>query len=195
MVRIGLPKGNLLEKSIKLTEKLIGSTPNRAKLHFVNDDYTILLLKHRDIPNMVELGLLDCGITSFEWLKENKSNVKVLDILDWCDVRISLIKAIDTKVDMKKNIICGTEFPNIAHEFFINEGVNHTIYKLSGSSEACVPLLFDFCVDCVETGNTLTANNLTEESVIFESKTVFISNNNIDVNRKEIAHIRQIINT
>lgn len=65
---------------------------------------------------------------------------------------------------------CVTEFPNIASKYFKEQGIECNIFHISGSSEACVPQIFDWCIDCVETGTTLLENDLMEKEIILESK-------------------------
>ncbi|MNN59929.1 ATP phosphoribosyltransferase [compost metagenome] len=135
------------------------------------------MLKHRDIPGLIELGYLDVGITSTEWLYENDSDLYIHKELDWCDTRISLISDKDRPVlNGNRGIRCITEFPRITRDFFnTTHNNNVTIDNISGSSEALVPSLYNCCVDCVETGKTLLLHNLTEESVIYQSKIVLVS--------------------
>ena len=190
MLMIGLPKGCIKDKSIELVESLIGKNEYQNKLSFRNDDFSIFLLKHRDIPNMVEEGLLDIGITSEEWIEENQNNVNILKVLEWCNTNISLIVASENKVVMNKTIKCVTEFPKIANKYFTVKKIPHEIYHISGSSESLVPDLFDCCIDCVETGRTLLENNLLEKDVIFESKIVVIGRKDI---KKDDRNIKQLL--
>lgn len=54
---------------------------------------------------------------------------------------------------------------------------------ISGSSEACVPEIADYCVDCVETARTLKDNDLEIKDVILESKMMLFVNENFSDNK------------
>ncbi|XMB25934.1 ATP phosphoribosyltransferase [Paenibacillus sp. BR2-3] len=139
------------------------------------------MLKHRDIPRLIELGYLDLGITSTEWLYENGSDLYIHKELDWCDTRISLISDKDSPVLSENTTIrCITEFPRITRDFFSRTNKNNvTIDNISGSSEALVPSIYNCCVDCVETGKTLLLHNLTEESIFYKSQIVLVSKHTV----------------
>ena len=91
---IGLPKGSIKEKSIKLIAEF-GFNIQKGKLSYTNDNIKFILLKHRDIPRLIIEEKIDYGITSEEWLYELQSyeKVKILKKLDWCDTRIDLISS------------------------------------------------------------------------------------------------------
>lgn len=175
MIRIGLPKGVIKEKSLDIIRNLIGEDVNEKKLSFNNNDYHIYLLKHRDIPKMIEADLLDIGVTSTEWVEENQCNVNIIKTLEWCNTRVCLIFAKEKEEIGLGNVKCVTEFPNIAKAYFKEKKIECEIYHISGSSEACVDDMFDCCVDCVETGSTLDENNLIIKDTILHSKVAVIS--------------------
>lgn len=197
MINIALAKGVVKEKSINLIEELLDiKITNKGLLSFSKGDVNIFLLKHRDIPKLVESGKIDIGITSMEWIEETQSKVEIIDEIDWCDTRISLISPIGKssyKLSKKEKIYCVTEFPNISSDYFRNEK-NVSIEFVSGSSEALVPLLNDCCIDCVETGSTLKAQNLYEEKVIFNSRMVLIGNIN-NKTKDIVKDLREILHS
>lgn len=190
MLRVGLPKGVLKEKSLRLVELLLNMKINKNLLSFNSDEYKIFLLKHRDIPKMIANNMLDIGITSSEWISESKNKVKIIKKMDWCNTRISLITSDPNyKVQADKEISCVTEFPNIAKDYFDKINQKYNIYNLSGSSEAFVPGMFECCVDCVETGSTIRENNLFENEVILESEVVLITSVNKSYDENSIQKI------
>ena len=194
-LKIGLPKGGLLRNSIQVVERLINAEVDRGCLSFQNDKYEIFLLKHRDIPKLVEDGKLDIGITSFEWIRENQNDVEVLLVLDWCDTKICSITSKDgDSLNDLTQICCATEFPNIALEFFRKRNIDAFILSVFGSSEAFVPMLAQVCIDCVETGETIEKNNLQIQDVIMESKVVVIKNKNRE-KKFEIEKFCNILNS
>lgn len=169
-IRIGVPKGGVHSRSLDLANSISNAHIQKERLSVSTDIYDIFFLKHRDIARMLKEGLLDFGITSEEWLEEINYHPQILLRLDWCHTQISLICH-----PLSENInTCVTEFPNIASEYFAKERLDVDVYKVNGSSEALVPLLFDSCIDCVESGNTLVKNNLITRTVIMESDIVLV---------------------
>lgn len=178
MIRIGLPKGVVKSRSIELVKQLLGNDIDEKRMSFSVGNYQIFLLKHRDIPVFLDRGWLDFGITSSEWVLERGIDLETIATLDWCDARISLLGyKLDTKADITGT--CVTEFPNIAKSCLKNLGYNDIeIHSVSGSCEGMVPEIFDFCIDCVETGETSRANELIELKCLLETKTVAVCKKN-----------------
>lgn len=87
MIRIGLPKGNVYEKSKQFVANIIGQKVPKGRLAIKYDCYIFYFLKHRDIPVLIEKGILDYGITSDEWLEETGAQLLRIKELDWCDMR------------------------------------------------------------------------------------------------------------
>lgn len=194
MIVIGLPKGSVKKNSLGLVSKILNAKVNEKELSFRNDKYTIMLLKHRDIPRFLEKGLIDIGITSDEWVEEYGVKFNRIDTLDWCNTRISLIGKIN--MDFQDGISrCKiiTEFPNIASKYIQQKKIQCDLFYVSGSSEACVPEMFDFCIDCVETGKTLIDNNLEEKEVIMHSQIAIFAKDDLDICRSEIYELINII--
>ncbi|MFF2154598.1 ATP phosphoribosyltransferase [Paenibacillus chitinolyticus] len=191
MIRMGLPKGVVKQRSFQLIESYLGHGVNRQQLWFTDGkDMSFYLLKHRDIPRLIASGQLDCGITSTEWIEEFELSFETIAELDWCDTRISVISPEAAPALEKNELTCITEFPRIANKYFSRFPSKRVkIESVSGSSEALVPSLYDCCVDCIETGATLAHNNLREEAVIYRSKVVFVSNRRQAGNLNDFVHI------
>jgi ATP phosphoribosyltransferase len=176
VLRIGLPKGGVIQHSLKLMGKCLNKEIDSNALNDIEGQYCFYLLKHRDIPRLVEDGVLDIGVTSSEWVEEVGADLSIIKNLDWCDTRISLISHRDMPVLEHGEVRCVTEFANIAKNYFKKVGLqNAQIDNISGSSESFVPSIYNCCVDCVETGATLQLHDLVEESVILRSKTVVVA--------------------
>lgn len=185
-IKIGLPKGSFIKYSNKIIATLIGNCLEEKRLSYQNDLYEVYLVKLRDVPKLLENNIIDVGITCDEWLAETGAKVEVLKKLDWCDTKISLIGCIEIEKMADKKISCITEYPNIAKRYFEAKNIEHSIYTISGSSEAFVPNRFDYCIDCVETQGTLNANKLNEIEVILRSKIVLARSNQSNASIDEL---------
>lgn len=189
MIKIGLPKGGIKEKSMEVIKKITGIEMGNKKLNFKNDIYEFYLLKHRDIPKMINEGLLDAGITSYEWIKESETDLKVLKELDWCNTSIALIGK-----EMKNGKAkCATEFFNVTNKYISERKLDIEVYKLSGSGEACIPGLFDYCVDCVETGETLKQNGLVVLDEILTSKVMLVCKDESVVEKDGFSKLLEVL--
>lgn len=169
-MKLGLPKGIVKDKSLDLIKKLDGTIIGKSQLSFQIGNDIAILLKHRDIPKLIVEDYIDYAITSEEWIIEsqNEKNVEIIKKLSWCTTKIQLITKENT--DIIKT--CVTEFYNISSKYFSGKDVE--IYKLSGSTEGSVGILFDSTIDCVETGNTLAENNLQAIDTLLISDLVLI---------------------
>lgn len=146
-------------------------------------------MKHRDIPKMINEGLLDVGITSYEWIAESETNLKILKELDWCNTSIALIGK-----EMKNGKAkCATEFSNIANRYIGERKLDIEVYKISGSGEAGIPGLFDYCVDCVETGETLKQNGLVVLDEILPSKIMLVCKDESVVEKNGFSRLLEVL--
>ena len=186
MVRIAVPnKGRLNQSAIRLMNKIgfpVPDASNRTLLaEFGKGRYQILLARAQDIPEFVEMGAADLGITGLDLVKETSRKVETLMDLDFGKCRLvvavpeeSVIESVD---DVKDGCTVATCFPNLTKEFFSKMGKNVTLAELSGATEVAPQVgLADIITDLTETGSTLKLNHLKEIGVILESKAVVIGN-------------------
>src|SRR5216683_7742870 len=77
-LRFGLPKGSLQEATIEKMAKAGFNiqVSSRSYIPYVDDEeLEIRLIRAQEISRYVEHGHLDCGITGYDWIQENGSNV------------------------------------------------------------------------------------------------------------------------
>ncbi|HDL77652.1 MAG TPA: ATP phosphoribosyltransferase, partial [Lentisphaerae bacterium] len=75
---LGLPKGSLQETTLYLLKKAGYSVTvgNRAYIPIIDDpEIEARLIRAQEISRYVENGLLDAGITGYDWIVENQSDV------------------------------------------------------------------------------------------------------------------------
>src|SRR2546430_17137015 len=78
VLKLGLPKGSLeqatLEKMAKAGFNI--SVSERSYVPYVDDEeLEIRLIRAQEVSRYVEHGYLDSGITGYDWIQENGSNV------------------------------------------------------------------------------------------------------------------------
>src|SRR5512142_2248857 len=77
-LKFGLPKGSLQDATIEKMAKagFNISVSSRSYIPYVDDDeLEIRLIRAQEISRYVEHGYLDCGITGYDWIQENCSDV------------------------------------------------------------------------------------------------------------------------
>jgi ATP phosphoribosyltransferase len=185
-VRIALPnKGRLNQSAIRLMNKIgfpVPDSSNRTLLaEFGKGRYQVLLARARDIPEFVEMGAADMGITGLDLLMETRRDVdKVMD-LDFGKCRLIVAVPDDSSVqsveEIKDGCTVATCYPILTEEYFSKAGKKVRIAEVSGATEVAPQVgLADIITDLTETGSTLKLNHLREIGTILESKAVLIVN-------------------
>lgn len=180
-LKVAMPKGRIYKKASALfrsaglpipldvdeTRKLVIPLPE-AGMEFI-------LAKPVDVPTYVEYGVADIGIVGKDvLLEENKDVYELLD-LGIARCRMSIIGLPDWKPGIHQRV--ATKYPNVAAQYFREQGQQVEVVKLNGSIELA-PLigLADRIVDMVETGQTLKENGLIEMTSLFEITSRLIAN-------------------
>ena len=82
---LGLPKGSLQEATFSMMQKagFKVSAGLRSYMPTVDDrEIDARLIRAQEISRYVELGMLDAGITGYDWIYENNSDVhEVADLI------------------------------------------------------------------------------------------------------------------
>ena len=186
-LKIGLPKGSLQETTFKLFKnagyaiKLL----ERSYVPVIDDpELEGLVIRAQEMARYVEDGILDMGITGYDWVLEQDAKVVELVKLKYGKVGFRGVKwvvavpndsPIKTIGDLKGKKIA-TELVGYTKRFLKKRGVEATIEFSWGATEVKPPLLADAIIEVTETGASLRANNLRIIDTILESETVLIAN-------------------
>lgn len=188
ILRIGIPKGSLQEKTLELFRKAGFNISVTARSYFpVIDDYQIqpVLVRAQELSRYVEENVLDCGITGQDWILENNSKVLVLEELLYAKktnkpVRWVVAVRDNSSIRRIKDLEgkrVATELVNYTKRFFKKEKIKVDVEFSWGATEVKVKSgLVDAIVDLTETGESLKANNLKEIATVCVSVTKFIVN-------------------
>lgn len=195
MVRIALPnKGRLNQSAIRLMNKIgfpVPDSSNRTLLaEFGKGRYQILLARAQDIPEFVELGAADLGITGLDIVMETGRKIEMVKDLDFGRCRLVVAVPDDSEVKdlqgVKDGCTVATCFPNLTKTFFSKMGKNVQIAEVSGATEVAPQVgLADIITDLTETGSTLKLNHLKEIGVVLESRAVLIANGKSMLEKRE----------
>ncbi len=184
---LGLPKGSLQEATFAMLQKagFKVSVGSRSYVPNVDDpEIECRLIRAQEISRYVELGVLDAGITGFDWIQENGSDVhEVADLIyakqGMRPVRWVVAVHNDSKIHAVKDLQgkrIATEAVGMTKRYLAKHGVEAQVEFSWGATEAKVPELVDAIVELTETGSSLRANNLRIMDVVLQSTTKFIAN-------------------
>ncbi len=185
-LRIALPnKGRLNGSAVRLMNRIGFSVPDSSSrtllAEFSKGRYQVLMARALDIPEFVEMGAADLGITGLDILLETKRSVERMMDLDFGRCRLVIAvpdeSSIQNVSDVKDGATVATSFPNLTKEFFQALGKKVEIAEVSGATEVAPRIgLAEIITDLTETGSTLKLNHLKEIGVVLESVAVLIAN-------------------
>jgi ATP phosphoribosyltransferase len=200
MVRIALPnKGRVYEPIMELLE--------RAGLHVVDHserslfaktadaNISLLFARARDIPEYVETGAADLGITGEDFIHE--SCASLVELLDIDIGKADLVLAVPDdspieRADQLENKKVATEFPCVTRHYFESKGVHVHVVEVSGATEITPHIgVADAIVDLTSSGTTLSINHLKViDHVLHTSQRLIASKESMEKDGKKIAEIQ-----
>jgi ATP phosphoribosyltransferase len=153
----------------------------------------VLFARADDIPEYVELGAADIGVTGSDLVAEEGVDVEVLLALDFGQCR--LVVAVPEHSEMKRveevpdGAVVATSFPSLTGKYFEGLGKKLAVVPVSGATEIAPYVgLADLITDLVETGATLRKNHLTSIGTICEVRSVLIANRRSAAEREKEIH-------
>ena len=186
MLKIGNPKGSLAESTIDLFRRAGYDISHSSRSYFpqIDDDsLSCIMFRAQEMSRYVESGVVDIGLTGYDWICENGS-----DVADVCELAYSkatsrparwvLAVPAESEVQSVKDLeggIVATELVNVVKHFFADQKVNVRVEFSWGATEVKARLL-DAIVELTETGSSLRANNLREIGEVLRSTTRLIAN-------------------
>jgi ATP phosphoribosyltransferase len=184
---IGIPKGSLQDSTIELFKKAGIHINVDSRSYFPQSDdpeLDLILMRPQEMPRYVEQGILDAGITGYDWTIENR--VKVVQV---CELEYSKVSRRKCKwvlavpeaskfkkpEDLKGKHIA-TELVQTTKSYFRKKGIPIEVEFSWGATEVKPPRLADAIVEVTETGSSLRANRLKIIDVLLETSTILIAN-------------------
>ncbi|MCZ7592706.1 MAG: ATP phosphoribosyltransferase [Kiritimatiellae bacterium] len=204
---LGLPKGSLQEATFTMMKKagFSISVSSRSYQPTVDDsEIEARLIRAQEISRYVEQGVLDAGLTGYDWITENQSDVVEVAELIYAKqglrpVRWVLAVPNDSPIQSVKDLEgkrIATEAVGIAKQYLARNNVNAHVEFSWGATEVKAPELVDAIVEITETGSSLRANNLRIVETILESTTRLIVNKDAwknDWKRQKIETIAMLL--
>ena len=187
VLRFGFPKGNLEAATASLFERAGYRMrfPDRSLFPEIDDpEIECVLIRAQEIGRYVGDGVLDAGITGFDWIQESKSRLRELANLQYSKVsakpaRWVLAVPEDSAIKGVKDLAgkrIATEAVELVKSWLKKNGVKAKVEFSWGATEVKPPLLADAIVDVTETGSSLRANKLRIVETLLESTPRLIAN-------------------
>ena len=184
---LGIPKGSLEEATVDLFAKAGFKIQISSRSYYPSiDDPEIecLLIRAQEMSRYVEEGIIDCGLTGYDWIRENNSDVHEAAELVYGKVGTSPLRWVlavpnDSPIQSVKDLEgkrIATEAVGMTRRYLAAHGVNATVEFSWGATEVKPPYLADAIVEITETGSSLKANNLKIIDTLCETTTRFIAN-------------------
>ena len=187
-LKVGIPKGSLEKATIDLFKKSGWKISISSRNYFPDvDDETLscILIRAQEMSRYVEDGTLDLGLTGKDWIKENGSNIVVVQDLIYSKVSRKparwVLAVMDNSPIRKLEDLQGkkiaTELVNFTKDYFTDKNIDVDVEFSWGATEAkVVEGLADAIVEVTETGSTIRANGLRIIQDLMETNTQLIAN-------------------
>jgi ATP phosphoribosyltransferase len=182
-LKIAIPsKGRLREPSVSLLDHagLGPEQPGERALAFPcrNAPVEVLLVRADDVPEYVQDGVVDCGITGADLVAERAVRVRELLRLGFGSCTLEAAVPQESAIeglDGLDGLRVATIFPRLTRETLATHGVGVELVDVHGSVEVAPRLgLADAIVDLVSSGNTLRTNGLRSLGTLFASEAVLV---------------------
>lgn len=151
---------------------------------FDDERISAVLFRAQEISRYVVDGIMDCGLTGYDWIVENGNEQDVVEIceLEYSRASSNPIKWVlavpeESTVQKPEELaggIVATELVKTTQRYFKEKGIDVTVEFSWGTTEIKARLL-DAIVDCTETGSSLRANNLRIVDTLLKSTTRFVA--------------------
>jgi ATP phosphoribosyltransferase len=180
-LRVAVPsKGRLREPAIALLEDagLGPETPGDRALAFPcrHAPVEALLVRADDVPEYVQDGVVECGITGLDLVRERNANVTELLKLGFGACTLEAAVPVESELRTLEDLVgvrVATTFPRLAAQLLPGKV---ELVPVDGSVELAPRLgLADAIVDLVSSGSTLRTNGLRSLGPLLESEAVLIA--------------------
>jgi len=136
----------------------------------------VLLVRAADVPEYVQDGVVDCGITGIDLVRERGADVAELLTLGFGSCRLEAAVPAESSFESMHDLAgasVATVYPHLARMLL---PVDVTLVDVTGSVEIAPRLgLADAIVDLVSSGNTLRTNGLRSLGGLLDSEAVLVA--------------------
>ncbi|MBN1853174.1 MAG: ATP phosphoribosyltransferase [Pirellulales bacterium] len=187
LLKLGIPAGSLQQSTADLFQRAGYKITFGSRSYYPSiddDEIECLLIRAQEMSRYVESGVLDAGLTGYDWIMENGSDVHEVTELIFSKVSRRPVRwvlcvpnesPIQNVRDLEGKRIA-TEAVGLTNSYLAKHGVSAEVEFSWGATEVKPPKLVDAIVEVTETGSSLRANNLRIIDEVLQSTTRFIAN-------------------
>jgi ATP phosphoribosyltransferase len=203
ILKLGIPAGSLQAATIELFGKAGLQIFDSQRSYFprIDDEQIqLVMLRAQEMSRYVADGVIDAGITGYDWIIENGS-----DVVEVCELAYSkttskparwvLAVPNESKVTKPEDLeggIIATELVNTTKKYFEKKKTKVKVEFSWGATEVKARLV-NAIVELTETGSSLKANNLRVIDEVISSTTRFIANKQAWSNKFKREKIEDIV--
>jgi len=187
-------KGRMAEPALRLCADAglrFEATDRALLVPCANAPVDLLLVRAHDVPEYVQDGVVDLGITGANLVVESEVDVVTLAELGFarCTLQAAVPEdAPQTQLTDLDGLRIATVYPVSTRARLAEIGVAAELVPVSGAVEAAPRLgLSDAIVDLVSTGSTASANGLRLLGSLLESQAVLIASEGALERRRELV--------
>ena len=186
LLRLGLPKGSLQAMTLELFRRAGYEIEVSERSYFPTIDdpeMGCVMFRAQEVARYAEDGVVDCGITGYDWIMESGADVQEVSELRYSKaterparwvLAVPQESSVQTPEDLRGGIIA-TELVNTTRRYFDERGIDVKVEFSWGATEVKARIV-DAIVDITETGSSLRANNLRVLDDVLVSTTRFLAN-------------------
>lgn len=187
-------KGRMAEPALRLCADAglnFEATERALLVPCANAPVDLLLVRAHDVPEYVQDGVVDLGITGANLVAEAGAAVVTLAELGFarCTLQAAVPEdAAPSDLADLDGLRIATAYPTSTRACLAARGVEAELIPVSGAVEAAPRLgLADAVVDLVSTGSTASANGLRLLGALLESQAVLVAGEAALVSRRELV--------
>jgi ATP phosphoribosyltransferase len=180
-------KGRMLQPTLDLCAAAglsFEATERALLVPCVNAPIDLLLVRPHDIPEYVQDGVVDAGITGANLVVESRADVVTIAELGFARCTLEAAVPADAPQNALSELAglrVATAYPVSTRSCLEGLGVSVDLVPISGAVEAAPRLgLADAIVDLVSTGSTASANGLRRIGRLLESQAVLLGRDETD---------------
>jgi ATP phosphoribosyltransferase len=186
VLKLGIPAGSLQKATLDLFNKAGFHVSDAARSYrptIDDDEIEAICLRAQEMSRYVNDGVMDAGITGYDWILENDS-----DVVEVCELAYSKATSRPTRwvlavpnespVQKPEDLAGGliaTELMQATKRYFADKKIDVKVEFSWGATEVKARLV-DAIVELTETGSSIRANNLRIIDTLITSTTRFIAN-------------------
>jgi ATP phosphoribosyltransferase len=207
VLKLGIPTGSLQKATIELFDKAgfsIADSERSFQPRIDDEQINLIMLRAQEMSRYVAGGELDAGITGYDWIMENESDVVEVAELAYSKATSEPAKwvlAVPDESPVKKpqdlrGGIIATELVNVTRKYLADKNIDVKVEFSWGATEVKARLV-DAIVELTETGTSLAANNLRIVDTVITSTTRLIANKKAwqdKFKREKIENIAILLN-